>query len=141
MYGVNLRISEFNFKKGHWRVERIEHNGQGATLRNVLINYWGDGNVAFSTIIQLIMQRSGWMPEVGIEERLRFTLRCFHPDNSRGGVPTVAKAREIIRWLFLLKYAHFRTMEVMFPRGNLWISESAGAGFHGPHCKKLCDVE
>jgi N-acetyl-beta-hexosaminidase len=58
-------------------------------------------------MIQLALQRRGFMPSVEVYEELNFKIRGFHLDIARGGVPRVDTFKGIIRWLFLLKYNYF----------------------------------
>jgi len=53
---------------------------------------------------------------VRVSESLKFSFRGYHLDIARGGVPKVETFKEILRWLFLLKYNYFAVyFEDLFP--------------------------
>ncbi|MBX8643744.1 MAG: family 20 glycosylhydrolase [Thermoplasmata archaeon] len=118
-YGTERIFREFGIRKGRWKLRKEERGGQGVSVEEGVIRYWGKKEIAFATIIQLILQGHGYLPEVSVEERMDFEFRCFHLDIARGGVPTVDTAMGMIRWLFLLKYTHFSIyFEDLFPWRN-----------------------
>ena len=109
---------EFSVPRGSWRVIKAERNGNGLEVkgntREVVI--WGDEKICYATIIQLIRQNPGHIPEVSVEEDLKFSFRGYHLDIARGGVPTVDAFKKMLRWLFLLKYNCFAIyFEDLFP--------------------------
>src|SRR5579875_1088662 len=85
---------DFGVRGGGWRisVERGE------------IRVWGELNEAYALLLQLMMQRPGYLPRVKITSEKRFGFRCFHLDIARGGVPKLDTFKRIVRWLFLLGY-------------------------------------
>ncbi len=98
---------EFNLKKGKWKIIKTSGKDTGIKVKDGIIEYWGDEKIALATIIQLIKQRVGYIPEVIVREKLNFKFRGFHLDIARGGVPKVETFKRILRWLFLLKYNYF----------------------------------
>ena len=131
---TDFPLAEFNIGKGGWRIEKIERDGQGVSIDEGCIKYWGNRFTALATIIQLILQSPGRLPEVYIEERQDFSFRCFHLDIARGGIPTIRTFRRLVKWLFLLKYTHFAVyVEDLFP----WKRYGNVGRDHG----KLTDVE
>jgi hexosaminidase len=118
-YGSNRIFREFNIRKGKWKLRKEEHEGQGISVGDGIIRYWGREEIAYATIIQLILQGHGYLPEVSVEEKMYFDFRCFHLDIARDGVPTVDTTLGFIRLLFLLKYTHFAIyFEDLFPWRN-----------------------
>ncbi len=119
--GLNLPeflSREFNIPRGSWRIVKTGANGNGLEVkggsREIVI--WGDEKICFATIIQLLKQKPGYIPEVRIEEDLKFSFRGYHLDIARGGVPTVETFKKILRWLFLFKYNYFAIyFEDLFP--------------------------
>ncbi|MGQ9479309.1 MAG: beta-N-acetylhexosaminidase [Thermoproteota archaeon] len=114
----NFLSREFGISKGRWRIRKIESKGNGVRVigedREILI--WGDEKTSYATVIQLLKQRTGSIPEVVVEEEFRFKFRCFHLDIARGGVPKLETFKKILRWLFLLKYNYFAIyFEDLFP--------------------------
>jgi hexosaminidase len=109
---------EFGIPEGSWRLKRIEKAGNGVEVRGeekeVVI--WGGEKICYATIIQLLKQKPGLIPEVRIEEDFRFSFRGFHLDIARGGVPKVETFKKFLRLLFLLKYNYFAIyFEDLFP--------------------------
>lgn len=106
----------FSIPKGSWTIEKIEKEGCGISIEDGRVKIWGDQNIAYATIIQLLMQRKDALPETVIEENLRFPFRGYHLDIARGGVPSVSTFKDILNWLFLLKYNYFAIyLEDLFP--------------------------
>ncbi len=98
---------EFKVPKGDWSIGfKPEGEGTGIQVRDGRIELWGDERICYATILQLIMQSGGRLPEATIQEGLRFSFRGFHLDIARGGVPRVETFKRILRWLFILKYDH-----------------------------------
>ena len=98
---------EFEIPKGEWKVTEANQKGTGMRIKDREIVIWGDKQTDYATIIQLIKQCRGCLPEATVEEALRFRFRGYHLDIARGGVPTVDTFKRTLRWLFLLKYNHF----------------------------------
>jgi hexosaminidase len=110
--------NEFNIPQGSWRIVRTEANGTGIEVKeeSKKVVIWGDENVCYATIIQLLKQTPGHIPKVSVEEELKFSFRGYHLDIARGGVPTVETFKKILRWLFLLKYNYLAIyFEDLFP--------------------------
>lgn len=95
---------EFNLSKGSWKIEETQRDGTGLEIKEEEIIIWGDEFVDYATILQLAKQGKGRLPEVRIQESLRFKFRGYHLDIARGGVPNLTTFRMIMKWLFLLKY-------------------------------------
>jgi len=107
---------EFNVPKGVWRITKISGEGTGLKVKEKEIVMWGDNSTNYATILQLLRQSQGYLPEVTVEEEFNFTFRGYHLDIARGGVPTVETFKKILRWLFLLKYNYFAVyFEDLFP--------------------------
>lgn len=108
---------EFNIPlRGTWEIKKIKNKGTGLRIKQGVIEIWGDVNVCLATIIQLLRHKEGYLPEVEIHEEFIFKFRGFHLDIARGGVPNVKTFKEILRWLFLLKYNYFAIyFEDLFP--------------------------
>jgi len=100
-------IREFNLPRGDWIIEKTDGEDNGIRIAEGKIFYWGDEKTAYASIIQLTLQREGYLPEVYVREKFIFKFRCFHLDIARGGVPKVDTFKEILRLLFLLKYNFF----------------------------------
>lgn len=102
-------LSDFNIPKGSWVVNLSEEEGDRCTINVTegLIEARGNRAICHATMIQLALQRRGFMPSVEVYEELNFKIRGFHLDIARGGVPRVDTFKGIIRWLFLLKYNYF----------------------------------
>lgn len=109
---------EFNIPRGSWRIIRSKADGNGVEVKGESkeVAVWGDEKTCYATIIQLLKQRQGYIPDVKLEEDLKFSFRGYHLDIARGGVPTVETFKRILRWLFLLKYNYFAIyFEDLFP--------------------------
>lgn len=107
---------EFRVPVGSWRIVKIDRDGTGVRVRDGIVEIWGEEKICYATILQLIIQGGGQIPEVTIEESFSFRFRGFHLDIARGGVPKVETFKSIIRWLYLLKYNYFAVyVEDLFP--------------------------
>ena len=107
---------EFGLGMGKWKISKVSGEGTGVRVKEGVVEYWGDENVALATVIQLTRQRKGYLPEVTVRESFRFSIRGYHLDIARGGVPKVETFKRILRWLFLLKYNYFAIyFEDLFP--------------------------
>ena len=107
---------EFNIPRGGWNIVKVEREGNGVRVREGEVEVWGDERICYATLIQLVMQYDGSLPEVEVEESFNFGFRGFHLDIARGGVPKVETFKRILRWLFLLKYNYFAIyFEDLFP--------------------------
>ena len=116
-----LLTREFNLPKGTWKMARIERDGTGLEIKEKEITIWGDELVNYATILQLVAQGKGRLPEVEILESLKFKFRGYHLDIARGAVPNVKEFKRILKWLFLLKYNYLAIyFEDLFP----WKSHS-----------------
>lgn len=108
--------NEFKVPKGSWKISKISKAGTGLEIINGEIRIWGNENICHATIIQLLKQNPGYIPEVRIEEEFKFSFRGYHLDIARGGVPKVETFKKLLRWLFLLKYNYFAIyFEDLFP--------------------------
>ena len=107
---------EFNVPKGKWKISKTGHKGTGVKVKEKEITIWGNETLCYAAILQIMRQRKGYLPEIEAMEVLRFGFRGYHLDIARGGVPTVAAFKKILRWLFLLKYNYFAIyFEDLFP--------------------------
>ncbi|MEM3070037.1 MAG: beta-N-acetylhexosaminidase [Candidatus Bathyarchaeia archaeon] len=108
---------EFKVPRGNWSIGfKPAREGTGIQVRDRGIELWGDEGICYASILQLIMQGRGRLPEVTILEDLRFRFRGFHLDIARGGVPRVETFKRILRWLFILKYNYLAIyLEDLFP--------------------------
>jgi len=107
---------EFNIPKGSWRIEKIDREGIGVEIKEKIVNIWGNEHICYATLIQILMQKKNIMPEVEIEEEFSFSFRGYHLDIARGGVPKVETLKNLLKWLFLLKYNYFAIyFEDLFP--------------------------
>ncbi|MBO3800595.1 MAG: beta-N-acetylhexosaminidase [Candidatus Brockarchaeota archaeon] len=109
---------EFKIPQGSWKIIRLRADGNGVEVNGESreIAIWGDEKICYATIIQLLKQRPGYIPEIRVEEELKFSFRGYHLDIARGGVPTVETFKRILRLLFLLKYNYFAIyFEDLFP--------------------------
>jgi len=111
---------EFNVPTGSWKivVEGTEKGSGKAVIRisDGIIKVSGDPKIYNATILQLITQCKNTLPQMYIEEELKFKFRGFHLDVARGGVPKVETLKAILRWLYLLKYNYFALyLEDLFP--------------------------
>lgn len=130
---------EFKISGGSWKIRRVNANGNGVEVKGESkeVVVWGDEKLCYATIIQLLKQRPGYIPEVRVEEELRFPFRGFHLDIARGGVPTAETFKRILRWLFLLKYNYFAIyFEDLFP----W-EKYRGIGVHRSRLSKDAYLE
>ncbi|MCD6369533.1 MAG: beta-N-acetylhexosaminidase [Thermoproteales archaeon] len=127
-------VEEFGLETGDWVIKPVEEEGTGVRVKDGVIEYWGDEKNCYATIIQLVKQCKGKLPEVEIKEEFCFEFRGFHLDIARGAVPKVDTFKRILRWLFLLKYNYFAIyFEDLFPwekypeigaeRGRLTVEE------------------
>lgn len=107
---------EFKVPIGRWRIVKVDRDGTGIRVKDGVVEIWGDENICYATILQLIMQGNRQISEVTVEEGFSFKFRGFHLDIARGGVPRVETFKSIIRWLYLLKYNYFAVyVEDLFP--------------------------
>jgi len=107
---------EFNVPKGDWEIVETDRDGTGLEVKDKKIDVWGEKSIGYATILQLIRQAQGYLPEVKLFESLQFKFRGYHLDIARGGVPKVETFKRILRWLFLLKYNYFAIyFEDLFP--------------------------
>jgi len=107
---------EFNIPKGSWKIVKVAGEGTGLEVRDREIALWGDDSIAYATILQLVRQCKGYLPEAKIEEAFSFKFRGYHVDIARGAVPRVETFKKMLRWLFLLKYNYFGIyFEDLFP--------------------------
>lgn len=108
--------NEFSIPKGSWQLEIIQKDGTGVEVKNKKVKIWGNLSIAYATVIQLLLQQKGLMPEIYVEEEFKFKFRGYHLDIARGGVPKVETFKNILKWLFILKYTHFAIyVEDLFP--------------------------
>ena len=107
---------EFNVPKGKWRISKVSRTGTGLETVEGEVRIWGDENYDYATILQLMRQRDGYLPEVKIEGGPVFPFRGYHLDIARGGVPTLKTFKRILRWMFLSRYNYFAIyFEDLFP--------------------------
>lgn len=107
---------EFNIPKGSWKIKKINREGNGVIIKDKEIEIWGEENIAYATIIQLLIQNPKSLPDVTIEEEFTFKFRGYHLDIARGGVPNLKEFKRILRFLFVLKYNYFGIyFEDLFP--------------------------
>lgn len=121
-------MHEFDLSKGSWKIVEAQRNGTGLKVKDREITIWGDESVDYATILQLVKQGKGRLPEVKILESLKFKFRGYHLDIARGGVPNIETFKTVLKWLFLLKYNHFAIyFEDLFPwRSHPHIGKSRG---------------
>lgn len=109
----------FNVSRGSWRIVNVTLPSPFTSyvkVKNGVVEVSGDLNVAYATVLQLIRQRPGYLPEVEIGEVLSFKFRGFHLDVARGGVPRVETFKSLLDFLFLLKYNYLGIyLEDLFP--------------------------
>ena len=114
-FPVFLR-NEFNVPKGDWTITESSNEGTGLKIEDGKVTIWGNRNVCYATLLQLLIQGKKYLPEVEVKESFKFKFRGYHLDIARGGVPTVETFKEILRLLFLLKYNYFAIyFEDLFP--------------------------
>jgi hexosaminidase len=107
---------EFQIPKGSWKIKKVEKSGTGINIKDKEVEIWGDTNICFATLIQLIMQKKNQLPEIYVEEDFKFKFRGYHLDIARGGVPLLKEFKRILRLLYLLKYNFFAIyFEDLFP--------------------------
>jgi len=99
--------SEFGVPNGSWELVESTKPGQGVDVTQGRVTIWGNRFTGYATTLQLLKQKRGMIPKVSIEEKLSFDFRCFHLDIARGGVPNVESFKNMLKWLFLLKYNYF----------------------------------
>jgi hexosaminidase len=97
-------VRDFGVRGGGWRIIVDKGSGSGLSVERGEIRVWGDLNEAYALLLQLMMQRPGYLPRVKLTSEKRFGFRCFHLDIARGGVPKLETFKRIVRWLFLLGY-------------------------------------
>ena len=108
---------EFGIPRGSWVVEKGEGPGDaGLEISEGKVRVWGDERIAYATLIQLVKQGRGGLPEARIVENFHFKFRGFHLDVARGGVPSVDTLKRLLRLLYLLKYNYLALyLEDLFP--------------------------
>jgi len=107
---------EFKVQKGKWRISKVAKAGQGIEVRRGGVTMWGDDDYNCATLLQLMREKRGFLPEVKAEGSPTFQFRGYHLDIARGGVPTVETFKRILRWLFMLHYNYFAIyFEDLFP--------------------------
>ncbi len=107
---------EFNVPNGDWRIVKVDGEGTGIQIKDREVVMWGDTSIGYATILQLIRQSEGQLPEATVTESFGFKFRGYHLDIARGAVPTVETFKRLLRWLFLLKYNYFAIyLEDLFP--------------------------
>ena len=127
-------MKEVGVPKGSWKIKEVSGEGSGVDVKEGYVEVWGDPQVWKATLLQLVIQgRCCKIPDVRVEEKLKFEFRGFHLDVARGGVATTATLKKLLRWLFLLKYNYLAIyVEDLFPwdkypdigakRGRYWVS-------------------
>ena len=100
---------DFSIKRGSWKLLRIdgEHHGVKIEEPGKVLAWWNaeeEEKNCHAIIIQLLNQRGGYIPRATVIENFLFSIRGYHLDIARGGVPKLETFKKIIRWLFLLKY-------------------------------------
>jgi hexosaminidase len=124
----DFHTRQFNLPKGSWRITEAGKDGTGLEIKDGEVIFWGDESVEYATILQLVQQGREQLPEVTIQESLKFKFRGYHLDIARGGVPKVDTFKKLLKWLFLLKYNHLAIyFEDLFPwRSHPQIGERRG---------------
>ncbi|MCX8170725.1 MAG: beta-N-acetylhexosaminidase [Candidatus Bathyarchaeota archaeon] len=110
--------TEFAVPEGDWIISRVEGAGEESKLKIGYgkVTICGAQNICYATLIQLIIQGRGYLPEVEVEESFKFKFRGYHLDIARGGVPRIETFKRMLRLLFLLKYNYFAIyFEDLFP--------------------------
>lgn len=108
--------SEFNLPIGKWKIEKVKGDGNGLRIADGKVQLWGDEKVSYATLVQLVKQFNNSLPELEVEESFKFSFRGYHLDIARGGVPNLNTFKDMLRWLFLLKYNYFGIyFEDLFP--------------------------
>jgi hexosaminidase len=109
-------MREFGVKRGRWKIMEVEEGETGVRVGEGEVEIWGDKRICYATLLQLIRQGRGRIPEVEVHEELRFRFRGYHLDIARGGVPRLEAFKSLLRWLFLLKYNYLALyLEDLFP--------------------------
>ncbi|NHV07323.1 MAG: family 20 glycosylhydrolase [Thaumarchaeota archaeon] len=112
----------FNVSRGNWKLVNTTLPSSFTSyvrIKNGVVEVSGDLNVAYATVLQLIKQRPGYLPEVEVGEALNFKFIGFHLDVARGGVPRVETFKDLLNFLFLLKYNYLGIyLEDLFPWEN-----------------------
>ncbi|MBS7654072.1 MAG: beta-N-acetylhexosaminidase [Candidatus Bathyarchaeia archaeon] len=107
---------EFKVPKGNWTIIEAAGDEAGLKVEEGKVTIWGDRQICYATLIQLIMQGGNRLPEVEVKESFKFKLRGYHLDIARGGVPNLETFKDILRMLFLFKYNYFAIyFEDLFP--------------------------
>ncbi|MEM1506932.1 MAG: beta-N-acetylhexosaminidase [Candidatus Bathyarchaeia archaeon] len=110
--------AEFAVPEGDWVISTVEGVDEESKLKieEGKVTICGAQNICYATLIQLIIQGKGYLPEIEAEESFKFKFRGYHLDIARGGVPKVETFKRILRLLFLLKYNYFAIyFEDLFP--------------------------
>jgi hexosaminidase len=107
---------EFNVPMGDWRIIESDSEETGLKVEEGKVTLWGDRQICYATLLQLITQGRSYLPEVEVKESLKFKFRGYHLDIARGGVPHLETFKDILRMLFLFKYNYFAIyFEDLFP--------------------------
>lgn len=107
---------EFKVPSGDWTIIEVNGEETGLKVEEGKVTLWGDRQICYATLLQLIMQGDGCLPEVEVKESLKFKFRGYHLDIARGGVPRLEIFKDILRTLFLFKYNYFAIyFEDLFP--------------------------
>ncbi len=96
--------SEFGIPPGSWEVVEKTSDTQAISIEDGKVTITGNRYAGYATLLQLLRQRQGMLPVTRVREVFRFDFRCYHLDIARGGVPRVNAFKELLHWLFLLKY-------------------------------------
>ena len=108
--------NEFEVPKGEWSIVKVKSKGTGIEVSEREVKMWGDEQINYATVLQLLKQCPGYLPEVTVEEDFAFAFRGYHLDIARGTVPNLETFKKTLRWLFLLKYNYFAIyFEDLFP--------------------------
>ena len=109
-------MHEFRIPRGSWTIVKTSRSGIGLDVKDGEAAIWGDEFTNYATLIQLVKQSKGCIPEIKTQEAFNFLFRGYHLDIARGGVPNVETFKRILRWLFVLKYNYFAIyFEDLFP--------------------------
>lgn len=107
---------EFKVPSGDWTIIEVNGEETGLKVEEGKVTVWGDRQICYATLLQLIMQGGGCLPEVEVKESFKFKFRGYHLDIARGGVPRLETFKDILRMLFLFKYNYFAIyFEDLFP--------------------------
>lgn len=107
---------EFKVPVGNWTIMEAAGDEAGLKVEEGKVTIWGDRQICYATILQLIMQGENCLPEVEVKESFKFKFRGYHLDIARGGVPHLETFKNILRMLFLFKYNYFAIyFEDLFP--------------------------